>query len=262
MARRAVNQHKTKPAKRTSRRKTSRQSRRGSQNNPSKTEQPSPGLSIVDYVFPRWRDRVRLSQEAADKLEALLRNRETRSTFVSAGGELWPLDGEFWRDMAHPEVVPDADGVGDRLEVRRPTYVNGDGPFSDSPGGTFLVRALDVTRWESLYPELAAPPPAPSKERKPAPKKKRRKAKQASRSGAPEQHDWEEGKLFVMQELKSRGSPLDKNNQTKGWKTISDVARLVIDHLEKLSDDGVGPDMSTTRGKVSDWIKEFERGRN
>ena len=117
---RAAEQHKTKPAKRTSRRSTSRQSGRGSQNNPSKTEQPSPGLSIVGDVFPRWRDRVRLSQEAADKLEALLRNRETRSAFVSAGGELWPLDGEFWRDLAHLEVVPDADGFGDRLEVRRP----------------------------------------------------------------------------------------------------------------------------------------------
>ncbi|HMF06891.1 MAG TPA: hypothetical protein VKE72_07755 [Methylocella sp.] len=213
-------------------------------------------LDDLKDVWQQWRARLGLSHEVAEKLEALLRNRETRSAFVSASGELWPLDGEFWRDMARLEVVPDADGVGDRLEVRRPTYVNGDGPFSDSPGGTFLVRRTDAERWE------AALPPAPCKERKPAPKKKRRKAKQASRSGAPEQHDWEEGKLFVMQELKSRGSPLDKNNQTKGWKTISDVARLVIDHLEKLSDDGVGPDMSTTRGKVSDWIKEFERGRN
>jgi len=93
-------------------------------------------------------------------------------------------------------------------------------------------------------------------------KKKRRKTKGASRAGAPEEHDWEEGKLFVMQELKTRGNPLDKNNQTKGWRTISDVAKLLIDHLEELSKDGVGPDMSTARGKVSDWIEEFERKRS
>src|SRR5215471_1189138 len=95
----------------------------------------------------------------------------------------------------------------------------------------------------------------------PAPKKKRSKAKQASRAGAPEQHDWEEGKLFVMQELKTRGNPLDKSDQTKGWKTISDVAKLVIDHLKKISKDKdyEGSDPSTARGRVSGWIKEFVR---
>jgi len=62
--------------------------------------------------------------------------------------------------------------------------------------------------------------------RKLAPKKKRRKAKQAPRAGAPQRYDWEEGELFVMQELKTRGNPLDKNNQTEGWETISDVAKL------------------------------------
>ena len=222
---------------------------------PSKTE-PSPWLSIVDDLFGRWRPRLESNRETIGELEALLSHPETRSAYVSASGELWILDGEFWRNTAHLEVVPDADGVGDRLEVRRPTYVNGDGPFSDSPGGTFLVRRIDVEHWE------AALPTAPTKERKPVPKKKRRKAKQASRSGAPEQHDWEEGELFAKRELKTRGNPLDKKNQTNGWKSISDVARLVIDHLEELSEDGVGPDMSTTRGKVSDWIKEFERERN
>ena len=240
---RVVEQHKTKPAKRTSRRRS-----RSSQNNPSKTKQ-SPWLS-TDDLFRRWRARLESSQETVGEVEALLRNRETRSAFVNgpclfgggvpphgwvawlpsdpassvvlsyfyAGasecGEPWILDSEFWRDMAYLEVVPDADGVGDRLEVRRPTYVNADGPFSDSPGGTFLVRRIDVEHWE------AALPTAPTKERKPVPKKKRRKAKQAFRSGAPEQHDWEEGELFVMQQLETRGNPLDKNNQTKGWKTI------------------------------------------
>jgi hypothetical protein len=183
------------------------------------------------------------------------------SYFYAGAFEL--LHSEFWRDDARLEVVPDADGVGDRLEVRRPTYVNGDGPFSDLPGGTFLVRALDVTRWERLYPALAAPPPASSKEPTPisAPKKKRRKGKQASRSGAPEQHDWDEGELFVMQELETRGNPLDKNNQTKGWKTISDVARILRTHLEKISKDDsyVAPDMSTARGRVSGWIEKFKR---
>jgi hypothetical protein len=84
------------------------------------------------------------------------------SYFYAGASEL--LHGEFWRDMARLEVVPDADGVDDRLEVRRPTYVNGDGPFSDSPGGTFLVRRSDAERWEGLYfPMTAAPPPRAAK---------------------------------------------------------------------------------------------------
>ena len=121
-------------------------------------------LDDLKDVWQQWRARLGLSHEVAEKLEALLRNRETRSAFVSASGELWPLDGEFWRDMARLEVVPDADGVGDRLEVRRPTYVNGDGPFSDSPGGTFLVRRSDAERSEGLYfPMTAAPPPGAAK---------------------------------------------------------------------------------------------------
>jgi hypothetical protein len=193
---RAVEQHKTKPAKRTSRQRS-----RSSQNNPSKTE-PSPWLLLND-LFRRWRARLESSQETVGELWDLLRDPETRSAFVSGSclfgggvpppgwvawlppgpaslvvlsyfyagaaecGKLWPLDGEFWRDDAHLKVVPDADGVGDRLEVRRPTYVNADGPFSDSPGGTFLVRRVDVEHWE------AALPPAPTKEPTPLEKYKR-----------------------------------------------------------------------------------------
>jgi hypothetical protein len=130
---------------------------------PSKTE-PSPWLSIVDDLFGRWRPRLESNRETIGELEALLSHPETRSAYVSASGELWILDGEFWRNTAHLEVVPDADGVGDRLEVRRPTYVNGDGPFSDSPGGTFLVLRTNAERWERLYfPMTAAPLPRAAK---------------------------------------------------------------------------------------------------
>jgi hypothetical protein len=131
-------------------------------------------------------------------------------------------------------------------------------PDPNLPGVKRMALATDDFDYSVVEQDV----PAPGKERKPTPKKQHRKAKQASRAGAPEQHDWDEGEQFVMRELKTRGNPLDKNNQTKGWKTISDVARLVIDHLEEYSEDGVGPDLSTTRSKVSDWIEKFERGRN
>ena len=222
---------------------------------------------IVEDLVPQWRARVG-SSAAKDELRALLCDPKTVSAKhrVDASGKEIPgtskyLDAEFWPDRL--SLNPDSDGGDHHLAVDFSEYE--DIYWDDySPGWRWegFVRRLDVERWERLYPEVAAPPPAPTEEHKPTPKKKRKKAKQAHRAGAPEQHDWEEGKLFVMQELKTRGNPLDKNNQIKGWKTISDVAKLVRNHLGDHSKDGVRPDMSTTRGKVSDWIKEFERKRS
>jgi hypothetical protein len=107
-------------------------------------------------VWQQWRDRLGLSLEAAEKLEALLRNRETRSAKqqVNASGEVTRdiLHAEFWRDEARLEVDTDVDGA-DHLRVDYPVYVHFDGPAE------FLVRAVDVERWEGLYPTIAAPPP-------------------------------------------------------------------------------------------------------
>jgi len=163
-----------------------------------------------------------------------------------------------------PNVISDYDPIAEfEREIEGRPRLDGSNVISDydpiaaferEPGGRLST------------PQRAASLPAPNKEPTPisAPKKKRRKAKQPSSAGAPEQHDWEEGRLFAMQELKTRGNPLDKNNQIKGWKTISDLATLVRNHLKDLSKDKgyAGPDMSTTRGKASDFIKEFERERS
>jgi hypothetical protein len=244
---------------------TPRKSGRGSQKNPAKIE-PSPWVAIED-VFQQWRRHLG-SKEAASELEALLCDSETRSAirYVDASGKEVPgtpkyLDAGFWRGRLL--LVPDADGGADHLVIDYTPSVHVEFELPEGGHWEFFVRRHDVERWERPYPPLAAPLSAPSKERKPTPKKKRRKTKQAPHAGAPEQHDWEEGKLFVMQELKTRGSPLDKN-QVKGWKSKSDVARLLIDHFEHLpgGKPGSGPDMSTARGKVSDWIQEFEGKRS
>ena len=184
------------------------------------------------------------------------------------------------------QVVKDAHQLGDLdLRLRRPDgstdtpldrniwndpwndlnllFENGliDAPARPQPGSMRRVQPMEQCRIVVSRDNLDAFLKMSAPLLKPTPKKKRRKAK-PSRAGAPEQHDWEEGELFVKQELNRRGNPLDKNNQTEGWKTITDVAKLVRDHLGELSKDGVRPDMSTTRGKVSDWIEEFERKRS
>jgi hypothetical protein len=85
------------------------------------------------------------------------------------------------------------------------------------------------------------------------------KTNRPSRVGAPEEYDWEEGKQFLLNELKRRGSPREKVNRTNAWKSVSDAARLVAKHLAKRDQH---PDFTTIRKKTTAWIEEFELGQN
>jgi hypothetical protein len=125
----------------------------------------SPWLLLED-VFQRWRVRLKSSHEAKGELEALLRDRDTRSRIrrVDTGGEEISdttfLNALFWQDHgALLSVVPDADGVGDHLGIDYTDYA--DIYWDDySPGWRweFSVRRLDVERHERLYFPTPAPP--------------------------------------------------------------------------------------------------------
>ena len=109
-------------------------------------------LSIIEDVFPRWRDRLRSGRDAADELEEFLRSPETRSAYVSAGEEtLTLLPVEFWQNTARLEVVPDL--VDDRVMVDFTPYVH----LQPDDTAEFFVRASDVEHWELRHPELAPP---------------------------------------------------------------------------------------------------------
>jgi hypothetical protein len=66
--------------------------------------------------------------------------------------------------------MPDADGVGDHLGINYTDYAD---IYLPDGYWEFSVRRLDVERWERLYPALAEPPPAPTKEPTPFEKYKR-----------------------------------------------------------------------------------------
>jgi hypothetical protein len=143
----------------------------------------SPWLLLED-VFQRWRVRLKSSHEAVDELNALLRDREThsRKRRVDTRGEEIPdtlsfLNAQFWQDDgALLLVVPDADGVGDRLRIGTIAALVGMIDYTEYadvyldayfPGGhwEFSVRRLDVERHERLYFPMtaaAASPPAPA----------------------------------------------------------------------------------------------------
>jgi hypothetical protein len=154
--------------------------RRGKPANPSKAV--SNWLSIVEDVFPRWRDRLGSSKDAKDELNALLCDRETRSAKrrVNASGEEIPgtpsfEDSWFWQDQGRLLLVPDADGGVDHLAV---DYTDSADVYWDvySPGWhwEFYVRRLDVERWEGAYfPITASSPPAMVKQDVPARKPRR-----------------------------------------------------------------------------------------
>jgi len=163
------------------------------------------------------------------------------------------------RRHGSPNVISDYDPIAAfEREIEGRPRLDGSNVISDydpiaaferEPGGRLST------------PQRAASLPAPNKEPTPisAPKKKRRKVKQPSRAGRPEKWDWEEGRLFARRELDNNGSPRKKENQIEGWKSVSDLTKLVVDHL---SNNGEGPDFNATWKKVNVWIKKFEFEQN
>jgi len=185
---RAEKHHKTKSAKRTSRRKK----------NPKAVP---PNCQIIDDVFfQRWRGLFG-GERGLQHLEDLLRSRP--SWHVSTSGKVTRAD-PFWLRTTLSEET-DNNGV-DRLAVDYRPYVH-EPDYSRYKKGRFLLRTIDIIEWEDRLtsgnnvksdyspiakfeeeeglrpPRLAPtmPPPAPPSKKLPstsAPKKKRRKAKQ------------------------------------------------------------------------------------
>jgi hypothetical protein len=110
---------------------------------PSKTE-PSPWLSL-ENVFQRWRARLGSGQEAVNELEALLRSSETRlaTRRVSVSGEEIFGTRGLVDTGSRPilSVVPDSDGVGDRLGIDYADYVDAHSLPHDRT--EFFVRIID-----------------------------------------------------------------------------------------------------------------------
>jgi len=113
----------------------------------------------------------------------------------------------------------------------------------EAPGSEPAARA------EELSPDPAAPPPRAEQKSPPA---------EPIRRGSPEQYDWEEGFLFMHQELNKRGDPKNPINAVDGWRSDADVARLVAAHV---AIDGRQPDLKHTARVIRRRLKEWRAGQ-
>jgi hypothetical protein len=78
-------------------------------------------------------------------------------------------------------------------------------------------------------------------------------------AGKREQFDWGDAEMFAMNLFKTKGDPTNSLDQVKGWRSKSDVAKKVLDYLEKRArkENSSAPDLNTVRNKVPDWLKKF-----
>jgi hypothetical protein len=78
-------------------------------------------------------------------------------------------------------------------------------------------------------------------------------------AGRPKESDWGDAEMFAMGLFKTKGDPKNPLHQVEGWRSNSDVAKAVLDYLEKLAAKGgdKAPDFNTVRNKVPGWLKKF-----
>ena len=77
------------------------------------------------------------------------------------------------------------------------------------------------------------------------------------RSGRRRKHDWDEGELFGKEQLKTKGDPTKPENQEKGWESQADLARAIMAHMAKYSEDGEEPPFSTAQELAARLLKDF-----
>jgi hypothetical protein len=211
--------------------------------------------------IPWYEDRL----AAASRFDITI----TRIATAFAEGEIAVIfDSEDADGVPSRGRVPPTDWIWFEKESWRSQFINGrhEGYFIDGDRDEILVAGDDdEPRWlfvrrtdlAQFIKSIEAPkgsaasamafnkqetprplPPSITKMLQPPSEKRRR--------GRKPTHDWEEAGLFFEQEWDKRGDPADEQNKGDGWKSDSDVARHVLEHLTRLPSP-TEPDLSTVR---------------
>ncbi len=214
---------------------------------------PSNWVLIVEELFPLWRDRLGSSKDAKDEVTALLCHPETRSQIQhrSASGEVTPgtpqyPNAEFWRYRLL--LVPDADGGADHLAVDYPDSI-----YLPEGHWESFVRRFDVERWEGLYPALAAPPPAPSKEPTSAPAPSEQLSnKPRQKPGPKPDFDWAkiEAKCYALMDHHGAFDASDPEWDCQA-RLEEALNKFCLDKWQR------EPGSSTLRKKLPEWLSTW-----
>ena len=204
-------------------------------------------VSIVEDLFPRWRDRLGSNEAAKAKLRALFDDPETRLRIrrIDANGEEVPdtrrsVGVEFCQ--RHLSAVPDPDSGNDQIAV---DYSD---PYPDyyTPGGHWKleVRRVDVECHERLnFPVTAASSPTHGHSAEAEPPRKR---------GRKERIQWDRIKTEMMRLMDHHGDfdPVDPE-----W----NVQARLEEALKQYCQDKFGeePSDGALRTKLPDWLDEW-----
>jgi hypothetical protein len=78
-------------------------------------------------------------------------------------------------------------------------------------------------------------------------------------AGRPEQHDWEDAEMYALQVFRQKGDPEKKEDRVEGWKSQTDLAKVVLEYMEKRAaqQNIRPPELNTVRNKIPDWLRKF-----
>jgi hypothetical protein len=76
-----------------------------------------------------------------------------------------------------------------------------------------------------------------------------------AKAGRREEHEWVEAKQYLEKIWDERGDPANEQNQVEGWRSDTNVANAVLDHLGKHAKSS--PDFGTVRNKIRPWLKDL-----
>jgi hypothetical protein len=82
-----------------------------------------------------------------------------------------------------------------------------------------------------------------------------------SKPGAKPKWDCDDIEMFVFRELNERGDFSDPDSAVMGWQSYSDLYNLVLEYIERRTDPGTGPGLSTLKGRVPAMVDKWRRTR-
>jgi hypothetical protein len=169
--------------------------------------------------------------------------REALTSAISTFGLLIKPHRQYDRQYGPSWIAnPNIDFSAGTIALPLVRVQNGLPSWDDLPSYRRLTHVLvdiDLDQFESLWPAAENPMKALKPKR-----------------GRPFEYDWSEAEAFAHDVMAKRGDPT-ACDQVDGFKTVTDLARLIATHLSKGLPDKE-PDFGLTREKATSFIESWQ----